>query len=80
MDDKDRVIELQQTMIAKQEETIRLYDALHQSQQQIIDAQRQELAQRRYRDHLVDESPWGFALWLALHEIYPFKWWYGRFR
>lgn len=56
--------ELQQEIIRRQEELIRL--------------QHNELAWRRYRDHMVDESPVGFALWLLLKDVYPFKWWYSR--
>jgi hypothetical protein len=64
-DDRDALLNHQRALLAEQQETIL--------------QQRQELAERRYRDHLVDESPFGFALWLLLHDIQPFKWWYHRF-
>jgi hypothetical protein len=56
-----------------------LLEQIVTNQEQTIAHQRQELAERRYRDHLVDESPWGFALWLLLKEVWPFSRWYHRF-
>jgi DNA-binding IclR family transcriptional regulator len=62
---KDTIIKQQELIIRDQQTTI---DTLHN-----------ELAHHREREHLIDDSRWGFALWLILNDVWPFSLWYHRF-
>lgn len=59
---RDELIRVQQETIAAQTEQLRL--------------QHNELAELRHRAYLVDYDPLGFALWVLLKGIAPFKQWY----
>jgi hypothetical protein len=62
---KDVIIEQQRLIIRDQQTTI---NALHT-----------ELAPHRQWNSFARREPWRFALFLLLKDIWPFRWWYGRF-
>lgn len=65
-------------LIATLEQNGELQQAIIHRQAELIRIQHNELAELRHRAYLVDNDPLGFALWLILHEIWPFSVWYRR--
>jgi len=72
------LIEALEEQIKLKEATIKLLEGIVDSQKERLALQHNELAERRFRDHLVDESPWGFAAWMLLKDVFPFSLWYHR--
>lgn len=64
MEDKEAIIRQQRLIIRDQQAT--------------INQQRTELAYHRQFEHSRNH-PWFFFWWLLLHNVWPFRWWYGRF-
>jgi hypothetical protein len=82
----ERATKIMDELLRAYEEQIELLKQENQLLHEVVDTQtrtldvmRQELAERRHRDHLVDHDSIGFTLWLLLHDIFPFSLWYHRF-